>query len=343
MAGRRMPPALEGVGAPVLQLMPLMPTARRVVEDILGVRPGEQVCVVTDTDRPGAVTAALAGAARHAGAEVIVVTMEPRDYGGMDPPAPVQHAIWASQVAILQTSFATTHTETVRQALRRGVRVCEFWGITEEMMVRGGLAEDPVWLERVTDKVGRLLEQAQEARLTTPDGTDIRVRLAGRPALRLAGTARQPGGFASLPAGEAAVAPLEGTARGRLVRPYLVEHREVGRPQEPLEVVVEDGQAVEVRGGVEAQRLARALEAAGPSGRNLAEFAIGTNRRCRLDVGLREAKKTWGTAHVALGDNGTLGGNVESPLHIDLIFQRPTVTLDGQVVVQDGRLLVDAD
>lgn len=326
----------------MLSVVPLMPTARRILEDILGVSPGEQLCLVTDTDRPQAVTAALAAAARYLGAEVTVVTMQARDYGGIDPPVPVQQAIWASQVAILQTSFATTHTHTVREALARGVRVCEFWGVTEDMMLRGGLSEDPVWLERVTDRVGTLLEQAREARLTTPEGTDIRVRLAGRQALRLAGTARTPGSFASLPAGEAAVAPLEGSATGRLVMPYLVEHRDIGRPKEPLEVRVEEGRVVEVKGGVEAGRLARALEEAGPLSGNLAEFAIGTNRRCRLDVGLREAKKAWGTAHVALGDNRTLGGMVESPLHIDLIFQRPTVTLDGQVVVRDGVLLVEA-
>jgi leucyl aminopeptidase (aminopeptidase T) len=54
---------------------------------------------------------------------------------------------------------------------------------------------------------------------------------------------------------------------------------------------------------------------------------------------MREAKKAWGTAHVALGDNRSLGGTVESPLHIDFILLRPTVWLDGREVVRDGKLL----
>ena len=119
----------------------LMPTARRVVEDLLKVKPGEQATIVTDWGRPSTITMALASAMRYLGAEVAVVAMSPRDHGGIDPTPPIVGAIWASQVVIMQTSFATIHTQTIRQALAKGIRLCEFWGITEDMMVRGGLTE----------------------------------------------------------------------------------------------------------------------------------------------------------------------------------------------------------
>jgi len=93
---------------------------------------------------PSTITTALASCLRYNGAEVTVVSMSPRDHGGIDPGTSGGCGHVGSQVIICQLSFATVHTETIREALRRGCRFCEFWGITEEMMVRGGLTEDPV-------------------------------------------------------------------------------------------------------------------------------------------------------------------------------------------------------
>jgi len=315
----------------------LMPTARRIVEDMLKVRPGEKATIVTDWERPITITTALASAMRYAGAEVTVVTMSPRDHGGIDPPAPVAAAMWASEVVIMQASFAMIHTQTAREPLSRGIRLCEFWGITEDMMIRGGLAEDPIWLEKITVRMAELLDQASEARVTTPNGTDLHFNLTGRRAKSMAGAASEP--WIGLPGGEAAISPVEGSTAGKLAAPYLVEHREIGWPKEPLELIIRDGNVVEVMGGVEAQRLKKLITEAGPSARNIAELAIGTNRRCRLEAGLREAKRVWGTAHVAIGDNRSIGGSVQSPVHIDFILTQPTVWLNGQEVVRDGKLL----
>ena len=314
----------------------LMPTARRIVEHMLKVQPSEQATVVTDWERPYTITTALASCLRYAGAEVVVVSMTPRDHGGIDPPPAVAGAIFASQVVIMQTSFATIHTQTIRQALAKGVRVCEFWGITEDMMLRGGLTEDPGWLEKTTLRFAELLEKASKARLTTAQGTDLSFDLKGRRAMSMAGSFNEP--WIGLPGGEAAISPVEGTTEGKLVAPYLVEHREIGRPKEHLEFTVRAGNVEEVKGGIEAQRLKMLLSEVSGS-RNVAELAIGTNRRCRLEAGLREAKRAWGTAHVALGDNRTVGGSVQSQLHIDFILTEPTIWLDGRQVVRDGKLL----
>lgn len=318
----------------------LILVARRVVEEALGVKPGERVLIVTDFDRPPSITNALLESARRAGAEVVVASMSPRDHGGIDPPPAVGAAITASHAVVMQTSFATIHTRTLRGAMAQGVRICEFWGVTEEMMTRGGLTEDLVWLEEMSRRLAEKMSAAGRARLTTPEGTELTLDLSGRKAIAVASTARAPGTFCSLPAGEAAMAPLEGKATGKVIRPYLVEHRDIDRPREPLELHIREGRLVEIKGGGEAKRLEKLIDLGGPSARNLAEFAIGTNRRCRLDIGIREAKKAWGTAHVAIGDNRSIGGAVESSLHIDFILTRPTVWLDGQEVVRDGKLLV---
>jgi leucyl aminopeptidase (aminopeptidase T) len=94
-----------------------------------------------------------------------------------------------------------------------------------------------------------------------------------------------------------------------------------------------------ISGGPQADFLAQVLDTAGGAARNIAEFAIGTNPKCRLGVTIREAKKTWGTAHIGIGDSKSVGGDVAGPLHFDIVFVDPTVTVDDTIVVKDGKVV----
>ena len=63
--------------------------ANMLINQVLELKKGESVVIVTDTDRPRNITQALAYSAISAGGKVVVVTMEPQEIGGMEPPAPV--------------------------------------------------------------------------------------------------------------------------------------------------------------------------------------------------------------------------------------------------------------
>jgi len=78
------------------------------------------------------------------------------------------------------------------------------------------------------------------------------------------------------------------------------------------------------------QQIETAAEEAGQAAYNLAELGIGTN------VGVDELvgsvlldEKAAGTVHIAIGDNASIGGKTEAPLHLDGILQEPTVYVDG--------------
>ena len=114
---------------------------------------------------------------------------------GSIPLPSVAGAMLASQVVVTQACFAMIHTRTVRETLARGGRVCEFWGVTEDMMVRGALTEDPIWLERTTFRLAELMNKASEARLKTPTRDRLALEISGRKAKALAGTARTPGSW----------------------------------------------------------------------------------------------------------------------------------------------------
>jgi len=313
----------------------MAPTARRIMDQVLGVKPGERLVIVTDFERPRSITDLLATTAVVYGLQPVIVTMPARDMGGEEPPASVAAAMREADCIIVQTSHSMTHTNAERDALRAGARVCNIREVDEEMMVRGGMTADYDEVDRITRRGVELLAAATRARVTTPEGTDLTIDLTGRPAFALSGFAREPGTFSGLPDGEAAIAPVEGRTEGVLVNPYLVE--KVGQVTEPFRLEARHGQIVSVDGGAQAQALSAILARKDPGARNFAaELALGTNPACRIIPKSREIKKRLGQAHVALGDNLSLAGTVDSAIHLDIIMLRPTVILDDDVVILDG-------
>ena len=62
--------------------------------------------------------------------------------------------------------------------------------------------------------IAELLTAGTEARITCPNGSDLRLGLEGRTGIPDAGELTAPGAFGNLPCGEGFIAPVEGTARG---------------------------------------------------------------------------------------------------------------------------------
>ena len=316
----------------------MAPTARRIMEQVLAVRPGERLVIVTDDGRARSITDLLTATAAGYGLHPVVVMMPAREMGGEEPPPAVAAAMREADAIIVQTSHSMTHTNAERDALRAGARVCNIREVDEEMMTTGGMTADYEEVDRITRRGVALLAAASAARLTTPEGTNLQMDLTGRPAFGLSGFAREAGQFSGLPDGEAAIAPVEGRTEGVVVNPYLIE--KIGQVTEPFQMEIAAGRIARIEGGAQARALNEILDRKDPGGRNFAaELALGTNPACRLIPKSREIKKRLGQAHVALGDNLSLGGTVESAIHLDIILLRPTVALDGKIVLDEGNPL----
>jgi leucyl aminopeptidase (aminopeptidase T) len=48
----------------------------------------------------------------------------------------------------------------------------------------------------------------------------------------------------------------------------------------------------------------------------------------------------YGTAHIGIGTSVLLGGEVKTLTHFDSLTWKPTLSLNGEVVLKDGRWLV---
>ena len=316
----------------------LLSAAAIAVRDCMGAQPGETVLVVTD-EPLRTIGYALRQAAKDLGLEVLLVEMLPRRGNGEEPPAPVAHLMTRMDLVLCATSKSLTHTESRRAACAAGARVATLPGVTEAIMVRCMNADYARIAER-TDRICELMAKASVIRVQAPAGTDITLPMGGRRAIASTGLIRAKGQWGNLPTGEAYLAPLEGQSNGVVVVDGSMAG--VGVTSVPIRIVVRDGYATDVTGGPEAQRLVALLEPHGRDGRNVAEFGIGTNDRAILSGAILEDEKVMGTIHIAFGDNKSMGGSVGVPSHLDGLIRQPTVWFDDRLIMDAGRLLIEA-
>jgi len=110
-----------------------------------------------------------------------------------------------------------------------------------------------------------------------------------------------------------------------------------------VRITVRAGRAVRIEGGPSADRLRAIIESVRDAD-NIGEIGIGLNPAARIGDEITEAKKAFGTVHVALGDSANeYGGLVECDVHLDGLVMEPTIEFDGVAVVMDGRHLYDLE
>ena len=313
----------------------MMKTAQMIVHHAARIKQGENVCIVCDTNT-FSIAKVLAEASYAAGAETVLTLMTPREMHGNEPPPVVASAMLGADVILAPTTYAITHTKARLEASQRGARTIILRGITEDSMIDGAMLADYDEVSATSNKLAARLGLAKTIRLFTDSGTDATFMVQGREGLALGGIATEPGTFTSLPSGEAAIAPLEGKTQGKIVIDFSMDG--IGLLSQPIHLEVVDGKAISIQGGKEAQTLSKLLEV-DENALNIAEFAIGTNPKSRMKGNMAEDKILRGCVHVAVGDNHTIGGKLQSHVHLDGVILNPTVETDAQLIVKKGMLL----
>lgn len=240
--------------------------------------------------------------------------------------------------------FSTSHTN-FRKLLTEtaGTRFASMPGFDPRMWETAMSAN---WeeVDRRTLYLKERLSGAISAHVRTPNGTDISFDLRGREFRANIGLLNQPGRSGNLPAGEVYIAPLEGNSNGRMV----IEPGINPWGKEQLVLEVKDGKVSNMEGDSRFMARLEEIFSKYPLARNIAEFGICTNDKAKAGTTLLELEKVLGTIHIAIGDNSAFGGKVSVPLHIDFVFENPTVDFnfpDGRTLqlLKDGELLVDLE
>ncbi|MGB8657841.1 MAG: aminopeptidase [Candidatus Zixiibacteriota bacterium] len=312
----------------------LFKAAQVAVGNCLVVKKGESVLIITDYPLRK-IGYAFWEAAKEVGAEAMLLEILPRSSHGEEPPDAVARFMKEFDVLIIPTSKSMSHTKARRDACAGKSRCVTLPGILEDTMERT-LNADYHEIAKRAIKIAQMVSKGKKARVTTPAGTDITMSIAGRECEADTGLVHKAGDFSNLPAGEAYVAPVEGTGNGIIV----VDGAMVGKVKKPIKIVVKDGLATDITGDKSAKELVEMLKPFGQPGRNLAELGIGANHKAKIVGSVLEDEKVMGTVHMALGDNKSMGGNVSVPSHLDGILLKPTLWIDDKKIMEDGVLKI---
>lgn len=313
--------------------------ARTIVETCAGVKAGESVLIITDTNMVG-IAEVLAMAVKERDAEPILAIMIPRKGHGEEPPACLAEAMRKADVVLTPVSTSITHTRAMKEAAAAGSRAIVMTAFTEDLLIRGGIQSDfrkqrPICLE-----VARRFQEAKSVQLTSPAGTSLRMRKEGRRGNALYCLVER-GEFSTVPTIEANFSPLEGTADGILVADASIPYLGIGVLKEPVKCCVEKGFIVGIEGGYQAEILKKDLDSRkDPNSYNIAELGVGLNPESRMTGIMLDDEGVFGSVHIGIGSNLTLGGNIKAAIHYDLLMWKATLELDGRVILGKGELKI---
>ncbi len=260
-----------------------------------------------------------------------------KDAGAGDGEAIVKEFAVSPQAVVALSNFSTSHTR-FRDLLTgcMGARYASM-PLFDEEMLRGVMRADWKEVERRTLGLVEKMTGGDDVLITSNNGTSISFSIKGRPIKADTGILTEPGTFSNLPAGEAFLAPVEGTAVGTLI----LEWAPTGKLKSPVTLDIKDGLVYHVGGHDDLAWWLKDKLEENPLFGNIAELGIGTNEKATRPDNILETEKILGTVHIALGDNSSFGGKVSVPFHQDFIFFEPTMeVLKGTDKVE---ILIEGD
>jgi len=230
------------------------------------------------------------------------------------------------------TSWRAKHFEMAEDELSR-----TFWG---------GVNVEYSSLQATGEKVKAVLAAGNEMHITNPNGTDLRVRVQGRPVFVSDGIISpedmQKGGAAVsvyLPAGEVYCAPVPNTAEGKVVvnRDFFD-----GKEIQNLTLTFAGGKLTSMTGSGPGFEAFKAAHDAAGEGKDLFAFVdLGINPNIRLSPASKLGN--WvpaGMVTVGTGNNTWAGGDNKIAYGITAYLPGSTVMLDGKPLVENGTLKI---
>ncbi|MQA92045.1 MAG: 2,5-dihydroxypyridine 5,6-dioxygenase [Gemmatimonas sp.] len=332
--------------------------------ELCRVHDGEVVAVLSEpATRPEYITAST-GAATVLGAAVFEVRVPARGW-----------SVHTNVRGIVASVPALMHPSQRLDAIREALIRCDFVVdlIPETILhvdlrpelTRSGtriltIVEPPDALERMfpsqelkhdVEAVALRLVGGRQAQITSPAGTDLTYEFGDTPIGVQYGFADQPGRWDHWPSALVAHYPRDRGVNGTLVLDTgdILCHQKT-YVAEPVVISVTNGYIKEVQGGLEARQIAGYLSSWDePEVFAMSHIGIGVHPRAQWSatafhdkgetIGM-DARCYRGNFLASTGPNRWTGRIVEA--HLDLALRGCTVTLDGDLLVEEGTLRMES-
>ena len=326
----------------------LADAARRLVNDMLGLKPGETFVITADTESDMEVVRATASAAFAAGAKPMVVTYPaPLGVGkAADPMLPVDALTGALSSADAWVEFNnqwmlySTPFERAMAANKKLRYLC-LVGMDADMMTRLIGRVDQSRLSKFLRVVADMTYSAKTMKITTPAGCDLEFELNPENILSCDdGVATVPGMY--MLGGQICFIPKLASINGLLVFEGTISPVP-GAVSEPVIMTVEEGAVREIKGGASAASFRAWLESFNdPSMFRLAHCCYGLNPGAKVTGNVLEDERVWGATEWGMGYLSAFDApkeHFDAPSHCDGLCLNSSVWLDGKPILDTGKFV----
>ncbi|MCM3115818.1 leucyl aminopeptidase [Neobacillus sp. MER 74] len=196
----------------------------------------------------------------------------------------------------------------------------------------------------------QLLRNAKELRFTNKAGSDVTYQLGQYPILTEYGFADEPGRWDHLPSCFSAATSNDGGVDGVVV----LDKGDIFFPfnryfQDQVKLTIKGGFVTDIEGGFDAMLMRDYIESFNdPRAYAISHIGWGLNERAQWhslafddQVFGMDGRAFYGNVLFSLGPNSELGGNNDTPCHLDLPMKNCTLYLDGKLIVKDGDIVID--
>ena len=329
------------------QDLELAKAADTITRDLLCLKPGEDCVIVADSEADRRVVEATARAAHALGTDLTVVWYAaPPDIGEKAKiPRSAAAAMANTDVVIEFGAKPVLYSETWKQFMAAGVRYLCLAGMDVGMAVRTIANMDFPLAMELGDKLAELTRKAHEMRITTPAGMDLVQKLdPNRPVDHDSGKAETPGAY--FLGGQISWIPVEEETHGTIIfdgsagPPF-----ELGILSSPIELKIEGGRIVEIKGGRDAKIFEKWMASwDDPNMYKISHGCYGANPGAKLTGNMLEDERVFGCVEFGFGfqpsEWGGWGGRGNpAKSHTDGVCLNASVWLDGVQIEHEGKYI----
>lgn len=196
-----------------------------------------------------------------------------------------------------------------------------------------------------------LLAKAKTLRFTNHAGTDVTYQIGTMPVMTEYGYVDEPGRWDHWPSGFLFTGGTDDGVDGKVVvdRGDIIVTPFKIFVEDPVELTIEQGQIVDVRGGFTAELMRDYIASFNdPKAYGIAHIGWGCNEKARWSglandrrsIGM-ESRCFYGNVLFSTGPNQELGGTNDTGCHIDIPMRNCSLFLDDEPILVDGEFVID--
>ncbi|MFQ5707146.1 MAG: hypothetical protein ACE5HO_06825 [bacterium] len=316
-------------------MTPLDKAARMILKNCLGVRAKESVLIIIE-DSLWALGETFWKYAKRLSKLPTLYVYSSSSLNAQAFPDILCHCLQSSEAALF-LSKQLVNSELFNEARKKGTRVLVIQDASRKLLER--LAKtDYDKISHQSRRIAEIFTIGKRLKLTSPSGTEASISISRIKGTAETGQVRHNGDISFLPAGQSCLVLHKDSLNGRIILDGIAGSKNAFK--EPIVLNVKNGQITQIKGNKAADNLRKELRKFGKHGRTIYEIGVGTNYAIKLGHSALEDAKVLGTIHIAFGKNHVTKVRGKFNQTTKGLIKNPTLSIDGKLIIKDGKLLV---